>query len=82
MNVIISNLVDQARVVDGYVLGALGFTRDFSVQFYSEAPARQAQTEARRLWDPTPKNYNIIDDLDLLFCDPEARGLIGPSQRP
>lgn len=52
--------------VDGYVLGSLGFNKDLSAKFFASYDQFKKRMEFSRRHDPTPKNYNILSDLELL----------------
>jgi len=59
------------------VLGALGFSKDLSREFYQKKSEIEKQQIIFRQNDPTPANYSVADDYDLIFGDCFARGIRG-----
>jgi len=59
------------------VLGSLGFSKDLSREFYEKKSEIEKQQRIFRESNPTPANYNIAEDYDLIFGDCYARGRCG-----
>ncbi|MEI7620158.1 MAG: hypothetical protein WCJ57_01140 [Candidatus Falkowbacteria bacterium] len=72
------SIFHQFPAIDGYVLGALGYTEDLSKKFYENQKNDEARRTLFRKNDPTPKDYNILNDLDLLtlFSGRYGKGIL------
>lgn len=60
--------------INGYTLGAFGYTKDLSKEFHKKQKKIEERKLIFQLNDPTPKNYDILDDLDLLMLFSEQCG--------
>jgi len=53
----------QTAAINGYVVGLLGYSKNLIIEFRRSLKRRQEFIKKRRLNDPTPKNYNILQDI-------------------